>query len=269
VFATPAILKKQRTIKIKNMKKIVKRVLLASGIVVVLIGLFFGWYMIKAKSEIKKMTPVETKEITDNIFAIKDSFSDIYLIKDSNSYIAIDAGNDIAIVAQELKKLNINPDNVIAVILTHTDGDHIASIQLFKNARVYLSKQEAQLINGEKSRFLFFGNKIDAKEYTLIDDQQVFRIGNVKIKGYLTEGHTPGSMCYFVNDKYLFTGDALSLKDGRIDTFNDFFNMDSKTATKSIDRITSIPEAAYIFTAHYGYSNNYKNAVKDWVPSGN
>lgn len=251
------------------MKKIVKRGLLALGTIIVLIALFVGWYMIKANSEIKKMTPAKTAQITENIFAVKDAFLNVFLIKDSNTYIAVDAGNNIDAVSEGLKKLNINPDNISAILLTHTDGDHVASIKQFKNARVYLSKQEEQLINGAKSRFLFFGNKIDAKEYTLIDDQQVFTIGNVKVKGYITEGHTPGSMCYLVNDTYLFTGDALSLKNGKIDTFNDFFNMDTKTATKSIARITSIPEAAYIFTAHYGYSNDYKNAVKDWVSSGN
>ena len=191
------------------MKKIVKRGLLGAGTIVVLIVLFVGWYMIKAKSELKKMTPVATAQITDNVFAVKDAFLNVFLIKDSDNYIAVDAGNDIDAISEELKKLNINPDNIIAILLTHTDGDHVASIKLFKNARVYLSKQEEQLLNGAKSRFLFFGNKIDANEYALIDDQQVFTIGNVKIKGYLTEGHTPGSMCYLVNDTYLFTGDIL------------------------------------------------------------
>lgn len=251
------------------MKKLFKRLLIASGTIVFLILLFLGWYMIKAKSEMKKMTPVATGQITDNIIAVKDAFTNIYLIKDGDMYIAIDAGNNTDAVSEELKKLNISPDNIRAVLLTHTDGDHVASIKLFKNAKVYLSKQEERLINGTKSRFLFFGNNIDTKEYTLIDDQQVFTIGNVKVKGYLTEGHTPGSMCYLVYDKYLFTGDVISMKDGKIDTFNDFFNMDTETATKSIKRITQIPEAAYIFTAHYGYSMDYKNAVKDWASTGN
>ena len=71
-------------------------------------------------------------------------------------------------------------------------------------------------------------------------------------------------MCYLVNDKYLFVGDALSIKDGKIGKFNEFFNMDHKMAIKSIVNITKLPEAEYIFSAHYGYTNDYKNAVKDW-----
>jgi len=246
------------------MNRTLKRILLGTGTIVLVIVILFAGYMIKAKSEINKMSPVETKEIVHGLFSIKDTFVNLYLIKDSSQYIAVDAGNDATNVSGELKKLEINPDQIIAVLLTHTDGDHVAALKLFKNAKVYLSKQEEALINGKKSRFLFFGNKIDAKNYTTLYDGQNINIGKISIKGILTPGHTPGSICYLVNDKYLFTGDALSLKAGKVNKFNEFFNMDTKTAINSIAKITQIPGAEYIFTAHYGYTNNYKNAVTGW-----
>ena len=183
------------------MKRIGMRILLGVGIVIIIILLFFGGYLLKAKSELKQMTPIETKEIVANLFSIQDSFSNLYLIKSGTQYIAIDAGNNMDTVSRELKRLNINPDMVVAVLLTHTDGDHVAALKLFRNAKVYLSRQEEPLINGKKSRFLFFGNKIAAKEYSLINDQQAVSIGNINIKGILTPGHTPGSMCYLVNNK--------------------------------------------------------------------
>ncbi|PKP34193.1 MAG: hypothetical protein CVU00_07855 [Bacteroidetes bacterium HGW-Bacteroidetes-17] len=246
------------------MKKILKRMLLGIGILIALIVIFFVGYMLKAKSEIKKMTPTETKEIISNIYSIQDSFTNMYLIKDSASYIAIDAGNNLDVISEELKKLNIEPDQVTVVLLTHTDADHVAALSLFKNAEVYLSKQEEQLLTGEKSRFLFFGNTIDTEEYTLIEDQQIFNIGNWKIQGILTPGHTFGAMCYLIDDKYLFVGDALSLKEGKIDKFNKLANIDTKTATISIALLTKLPYAEYIFTAHYGYTNDYKKAVEFW-----
>ena len=246
------------------MKKTFKRVFVGIVLFVFAIGLLFFAYMLKAKSETKKMSPVETQQIIENIFSVQDTFVNMYLIKTGDQYVAIDAGNNADNVLFELTKLKINPDKVIAVFLTHTDQDHVAAIKYFKHAQVYLSKQERQLLNGDKSRFLFFGNKIATKEYLVIDDQQLFNIGNISVKGILTPGHTPGSMCYLVNDKYLFTGDALSLKAGKIDKFNAFFNMDSKTATESIGIIANIPTAEYIFTGHYGYTADYKKAVKDW-----
>ena len=244
------------------MKRVIKIILIGIGSMILLISLFFVGYMYMAKSELKVMTPTDTREIVGNIFSIRDSFVNMYLIKDGNQFIAVDAGNNTENAAKELKKLNINPDLVVAVLLTHTDEDHVAAIRLFRNAKVYISRQEVQLINGKKSRFLCFGNDIGTKDYVVIDDQQGLIIGNTKIKGVLTPGHTIGSMCYLINEKYLFTGDALSLKAGRIDQFNRFFNSDSKLAKQSISKITNLPTAEYIFTAHYGYSADYKNAVK-------
>jgi len=244
--------------------KTLKRVLLVTGTAILLIVLFVAGYMIKARSEMKKMKPADTKELMSNLFAVKDSFVNLYLIKDNDTYIAIDAGNDAEAVAGELKKLGINPDKITAILLTHTDGDHVAAVKLFTNATTYLSADEEQLLNGKKSRFLFFGNKIDTQEYSLVTDRQVFNIGNTVVKGILTPGHTPGSMCYLVNDKYLFTGDALSLQDGKIDKFNELFNMDTETAVKSTGKLLNLPGCEYIFTAHYGYAD-YNNAIKDLV----
>jgi hydroxyacylglutathione hydrolase len=246
------------------MKKIIKRVLIGIGIFIALLALIGLGFYIKLKSETKSMEPVATGKVVDNIFAIRDSFVNMFLIKDSNQYIAVDAGNDEEIVSSELKKTGIDPDKVIAVLLTHTDRDHVAALKLFKNAKIYFSTQEEQMINGQKSKFLFFGNSISSKEYTLLEDGQTLNIGNIRIQGFLVEGHTSGSMCYLVNDKYLFTGDVISLKAGRIGSPIKFFNMDDETANKSIVKITKFPAAEYIFTAHYGYTGDYKNAVKNW-----
>jgi len=216
------------------MNKTLKKILLGTGTIVLVIVLLFAGYMIKAKTEIKKMNPAETKEIIHGLFSIKDTFVNLYLIKDSSQYIAVDAGNNAKNVSEELKKLDINPNQIIAVLLTHTDGDHVAALRLFKNAKVYLSLQEEGLINGTKSRFLIFGNKIDAKDYKTLEDGQNINIGKVSIKGILTPGHTPGSMCYLVNGRYLFTGDAFI---PGVKVFTKFKKSNKLNAIRSINRL--------------------------------
>jgi hydroxyacylglutathione hydrolase len=247
-------------------KKTLKKVLIAIGIVIIIIALGALGLYLKLRSELKTMTQIETGKITDDVYAIKDSFVNMFIVQDSNQYVAIDAGNDEETIAAELKKLNIDPEKVMAVLLTHTDRDHVVALGLFKNAKVYFSKPEEQMINGQKSKFLWFGNSISAKEYTLLDDQQILNIGNIKVQCILTTGHTSGSMCYLVNDKYLFTGDAISLNAGKVDKANKFFSMEPETANKSIVNITKLPDAEYIFTSHWGYTDDYKNAVKGWKP---
>jgi len=246
------------------MKKIIKRTLWGIGAVIALFVILFAWYGIHASSEVKKMSPAETGQITDSIYAIKDSFVNIYLIRSGNGYVAIDGGNSIEGIKAGLIKLKISPDDVVAILFTHTDGDHVKAISLFPKASIYISKQEEQMVTGKKSRFLFFKNSELNRAYNVLDDNQVINLLNLKIKGILVPGHTPGSMCYLINDKYLFTGDALSLKAGKISGFNKFFNMDTKTALKSISKLTNFENAEYIFTAHHGFTNNYKDAVKDW-----
>jgi len=245
------------------MKKFFRKILLFLGALIIIILLFFITYFVRAKSAIKQMTPVETMQITNDVYVIKDSYVNMYLIKDGSQFIAVDAGNKKKVIKDELKKLDIDPDQIRAVLLTHSDADHTAAISLFKDAKVYLPEDEEQLINGETGRFLFFGNKIDTKSYKLLDDNVIW-IGNIKILPIPTPGHTPGATCYVVNDKYLFTGDALSLKAAGIDVFPKFINKNARRARKSMNHLTDLDNIQFIFTGHYGYTDDYKTAVSQW-----
>jgi glyoxylase-like metal-dependent hydrolase (beta-lactamase superfamily II) len=243
------------------MKKILKRILLSIGILITVLALAWVGMHLKLKSEMSGFAPTETGKIMDNIFVVKDDFSNVFIVQDSAQYIVFDCASDKTAVTEQMKKLGINPDAVTAVFLTHTDGDHVGTLSLFDKARLYISKEEEQMINGKTSRMLWFGNSIPRTDYTLVEDRQTIRIGNLKIEGILVPGHTPGMMAFLVNDKYLFTGDIASLKDGRIAPCPSFFNMDHAQATKSLDIIRRIPSAKYIFTAHWGYTDDYKTAV--------
>jgi metallo-beta-lactamase class B len=160
-----------------------------------------------------------------------------------------------------MQKLGINPGDVSAVLLTHTDGDHVGALGLFDKAKLYMSKEEEQMINGTKSKFLWFGNSISRTDYTLLEDRQKIQVGNLTIEGILVPGHTSGMMAYLINNKYLFTGDILSLKDSRITPIPAFFDMDHAQAVESMDIIRHIPSTEYIFTAHWGYTDDYPAAV--------
>jgi len=158
--------------------------------------------------------------------------------------------------------LGINPDDVTAVFLTHTDGDHVGALKLFDKAKLYMSKEEEQMISGKKSKFLWFGNSIPRTDYILLEDREIIRVGNLKIEGILVPGHTSGTMAYLINDKYLFTGDILSLQDGKIAPIPAFFDMDNAQAIESMEIIRHIFTAEYILTAHWGYTDDYKTAVE-------
>jgi len=251
------------------MKKILKSILITIGVIVAVLVLALGGFFLKQKSAMKDFAPLETGRIVDNIFALKDSyvrkvdFVNAFIIQDSTQYVVIDCGNNPAIVAEQMEKLKINPDNVVAVFLTHTDGDHVGALSLFDKAKLYMSKEEEQMINGQKSKFLWFGNSLPRTDYILLDDREIVQIGNLKFEAFLVPGHTSGMTAYLVNDKYLFIGDIASLKNGKIAPFPALFNMDTEHAVKSQEIIRHIPTAEYIFTGHYGYTDDYQASVKN------
>ena len=242
------------------MKKTTKRIWTAFGVVVVLMILLLGWYLIKMNSETGKMSPSATQEIRSGVYAIKDNYVNLFLIKGTDGYIAIDAGNSLNVVRQEMQKLSIDPLKVVAIFLTHTDFDHVAALDLFANAKIYISKAEEQMVNGKTPRFVVINNKRIA-HYELLDDNQTINVSGLKVRGIATPGHTPGTMSYVINDAYLFVGDTMSLKNGKADLFNEFFNMDSETEKESIKKLAALQNIKYIFTAHYGFTDDAGKAL--------
>jgi len=242
------------------MNKTLKRTLITLAILIGITAIIFGVMFFKFKSALETLKPMETGMIFDDIFVVGDDYANIFFIKDSAQYIVIDCGNNAAMVADEMKKLGISPNDVAAVLLTHTDADHTGALELFDNAKLYMSREEVQMINGTKSKFLWFGNSIPRTDYILLEDREVVWIGNVKVEGVPVPGHTTGMMAYLVNDKYLFTGDILSLKEGKMAPIPKIFNMDTKQAIQSMEIIRHIPDAEYIITSHWGFTD-YKTAV--------
>lgn len=246
------------------MKKFLKYALVSVVVVVVLLAGMFGWMGHKMKVEISKMHALDTKEVVSNIYAVKDGFANMFLIKSGDAYIAVDAANDSAAVERELGTLKIAPESVVAVLLTHTDGDHVGAIKLFKNAKFYISKAEEQMINGKTARMAFFMKNSLSVPYTALEDGQELDIAGVHVKGILTPGHTPGSMCYIINGENLFIGDTLSLKDGQVQLMSEFFNMDSKTEGQSIKKLAGLQGITHIFTDHFGYTDDFQKAMAAW-----
>lgn len=226
-------------------------------LVVIIITIYVIYLNIRKNMELRNH--VETGQQVEDVTIIKDTYVNMFLIKDGDNYIAVDTAKNADEVAQSLEKLHINPQQVKAVLLTHTDGDHVGSLSLFPNARIFLSKEEEQMINGNTARMLNRYNSLETSEYELLSDGQRLTINTLTVKCILNPGHTPGSMSFLVNNKYLFVGDAFSLEDGKISRPNPMFTKDMETALRSFKKIRNL-KAQYIFTAHTGFTDNYEAA---------
>lgn len=129
-------------------------------------------------------------QIKENIWQLhfKDFGSCVYIIKLKENIIAIDTGSSLNTqeLINDLKQLNLKPEDIRILILTHNHFDHVENTFLFKNAKIYASKKE------------FFEDKIQDIDNLKIPEFKIIK----------TPGHTKGSFCILYND-ILFSGDTI------------------------------------------------------------
>lgn len=205
-----------------------------------------------------------TGKITENIFAVSAGMVNMFVVRYGDNTICIDTGMGKSNIKRGLTRLGVAPESVSHVFLTHSDTDHAGCIDLFKNAKVLLSKNEEQMITGKTHRNGSRYNKPINREYTLLEEGEAVQIGDITVKGMETPGHTPGSMTYLVNGEYLFVGDTMALMGDKVRTFPGFINMDTETEKASIRKLAKLTGIKMMFTAHSGYTVDFSNAIKEW-----
>ncbi len=214
----------------------------------------------------------ESCNCPDDVIEIRDGYVSLWLLRAGDGYIAFDAGQRIKPVKAALQKTGVSPSQVKQIFLTHSDPDHAGAVTVFSEAAVYLAAAEEVLLNGTGKR-TFSGNRISVRgnrlkvPYSTLKDGQVLNALGKRIECILTPGHTPGSMCYLVDDCYLFTGDTLSLENGRFTRFIPVFSMNTRENERSIRKLAETIRSRpvkYVFTGHDGCAGNLKRAIEGW-----
>jgi len=214
--------------------------------------------MLTSLLSIPFMTPLETgKAAGEDVFAIKTRLNDVFVVPVEGGYIAIDAGSDAKGLAQGLGMCGIAPAKVSHVFITHADADHISGLGLFPNAALCISKKEispGSLQSGKPAplRARAFPEGVGAGRFTFVEGGERHGIGGHEVECVPAPGHTPGSMAYLVDGRFMFTGDALKLSKGQAGVHP--FTMDKAQAGKTIDGLLERARRGptLVFTSHYG-----------------
>ena len=214
--------------------------------------------------------PLNTGFIDERVSCIREYVANIYFYTKDGQTIMIDAGYNYDRLAKKMQWLDISPKDIKDILITHQDTDHVGAIEkgsneLFKEATIYIGRIENEYLEGKRTRKVFWGLhklpkvQIDNKK-VLIDDGQVFYIGNIKIEAILVPGHTWGHLVYLIDDAYLFTGDTIWFgADGGYAFLNNLAE-DRKLQVKSLKRLEEIIRGKNlklkIITGHTGWTDD-------------
>jgi hydroxyacylglutathione hydrolase len=173
------------------------------------------------------------------IESLGDNFVYLFLYDQTNA-IAIDCGTASGIL-KTLQSQNLRLDSVL---LTHHHYDHTAAAKKLKK------KTGCTIISPDQKRIRQTDREVAG------DD--VLDFGNERIRVIETGGHTPSSVCYYVEPSgtreqgLLFTGDTLFTGGcGRI------FKCSAKTMWQSLSKLAALPDITKVYPGHdYTQENN-------------
>jgi len=132
-----------------------------------------------------------------------------------------------------------NGFEITKVFDTHQHADHVSSARDLAEktgAKLYLSKYEGYDYNAN-----FVGDK----------DEITF--GKSILRVIHTPGHTPGSLSYVVDEKYVFTGDILFVESiGRPDLRDKAKEFTEELYETLHEKLLSLPHYTMVFPTHHG-----------------
>ena len=228
----------------------------------------FMSFMFKGKEIFK---PLNTGFIDDRVSCIREYVANIYFYTKDGHTIMIDAGYNYDRLAEKMQWLHINPKQIKEILVTHQDTDHVGAIEqgsdgLFNDAKIYIGKVENEYLEGHKHRKVFWGlttlpQVVIDNQKVLIEDGQVFYIGNIKVEAILVPGHTWGHLVYLIDDAYLFTGDTIWFGADGGYAFLNTLAEDRKLQCQSLQRLKEILEKRNlqlkIITGHTGWTDDF------------
>ena len=179
-----------------------------------------------------------------------------YLVKHGNEYMLWDTGHAMTTpnvapkvsVVDQLAQLNVKPEQIKYVGISHYHADHTGQVTSFPQAMLLIGKNEWDAITaptpaaGVNAKPFEHWAKGQGKVEPLPNDKDVFGDGTVLVLA--TPGHTPGHRSLMVKLSQMGTvvlsGDAAHFRENYETNGVPWFNHDRAQTLASMDRIKKI-----------------------------
>ncbi|HEV3021959.1 MAG TPA: MBL fold metallo-hydrolase [Pirellulales bacterium] len=195
--------------------------------------------------------------------------SAVYAIETSEGLVLVDAGltEEHAELVKELRQLGLEPNRVRAILLTHAHGDHslgAAQLRTETGATIYAGEGDAQVLRSGRPRdriFSIFEMRDVEMHATPVDVElsggEMLTFGDTQIEAIATPGHTPGSLCYFLQRdglRALFSGDTVMMLGGVVGTYAAYraprFGGDARAYLASLRKLSTLPAPDILLPGH-------------------
>lgn len=218
--------------------------------------------------------PINTGRIDEHVSSVREYVANIFFYTKNGQTIMIDAGYNYPRLREKMEWLGITPDEIKDILITHQDTDHVGAVEedsdgLFSDATLYIGRIENKYLTGESHRKVIWGlyplpQVVINNEKVLIDNNQVFYIGDIKIEAIPVPGHTFGHLAYLIDDRYLFTGDSIWLGADGGYSFLNMLAENNKLAVKALKSLKKKLEKRnlhpIIITGHTGWTDDFEFA---------
>jgi glyoxylase-like metal-dependent hydrolase (beta-lactamase superfamily II) len=181
-----------------------------------------------------------------------------YLIKHGDDYLLWDTGfapgtpntGPKESIPDQLAKLNVKPEQIKYVGISHFHGDHTGQVSSFPKATLLIGQREWQGITsnppaaGANVKPFESWIKGDSKVEPQATDKDVFGDGSVIV--LRTPGHTPGHQSLLVklakSGSWILSGDAVHFHENWDSNGVPMFNYDRAQTLASMDRLRKITQ---------------------------
>ena len=214
--------------------------------------------------------PLNTGWIDEHVACVREWVANIFFYRKGGTVIMVDAGYNYDPLEEKMRWLGISPADVKHILITHQDTDHVGAVEadspgLFRDAVLHIGAVENRYLTGEVRRRVIYGlyklpQVTIPNRKLLLDDGEIFHIGDIKIECFLVPGHTWGHMVYLIDDKYLFTGDTIWFGADGGYSFISSLAEDNKLAVRSLAALEKKLRARslhpFIITGHTGWTDD-------------